>query len=42
MALQRGLPEDVECGNGTNFVGGSNELKDLKALNKKKILDTML
>ena len=25
------------CDNGTNFVGGSNELKDLEALNKKKI-----
>ena len=37
MASQRGLPEDVECGNGTNFDGGSNELKDLKALNKTKI-----
>ena len=42
MASQRGLPEDVECGNGTNFDGGSNELKDLKALNKKKIQDTTL
>ena len=23
------------CGNGTNFAGGSNELKDLEALKKK-------
>lgn len=37
MASRRGLPEDVVCDNGTNFVGGSNELKDLEALNKKKI-----
>lgn len=29
MASRRGLPEDVVCDNGTNFVGGSNELKDL-------------
>ena len=36
MASRRGLPEDVVCDNGTNFVGGSNELKDLEALNKKK------
>ena len=37
MASRHGLPEDVVCDNGTNFVGGSNELKDLDALNKKKI-----
>ena len=40
MASHRGLPEDV-CDNGTNFVGGSNELKDLGAL-KKKIQDATL
>lgn len=37
IASRRGLPEDVVCDNGTNFVGGGNELKDLEALNKKKI-----
>ena len=30
MASRRGLPEDVVCDNGTNFVGGSNELKELE------------
>ena len=32
MASRCGLPEDVVCDKGTNFVGGSNELKDLEAL----------
>ena len=36
MASRRGLPEDVVCDKGTNFVGGSNELKDLEALNKEE------
>ena len=42
MASRRGLPEDVVCDNGTNFVGGSNELKDLETLNKKKIQQATL
>ena len=42
VASRRGLPEDIVCDNGTNFVGGSNELKDLKALNNKKIQHTTL
>lgn len=37
MASRCGLPEDVVCHNGTHFVGESNELKDLEAMNKKKI-----
>ena len=39
---QHGLPEDVVCGKGTNFVSGSNELKELEALDKKKLQDTSL
>ena len=39
MASRRGLPEDVVCDNGTNFVGGSNELKELETLDKKKVQD---
>ena len=39
MASQRGLPEDVVCDNGTNFVSGSNELKELETLDKKKVQD---
>ena len=35
MASRRGLPKDVVCDNGTNFVGGSNELKESEALDKK-------
>ena len=35
MASRCGLPKDVVCDNGTNFVGGSNELKELEALDKK-------
>ena len=35
-----GLPKDVVCDNSTNFVGESNELKELEALEKKKIQDT--
>ena len=41
MASRRGLPEDIVCDNGTNFVGGSNELKELEALDHKKIQDAM-
>ena len=40
MALPLGLPENVVCDNGTNFVGGSNELNDLDSLKKKKIQDS--
>ena len=32
MVSRRGRPKDVVCDNGTNFVGGSNELKELEAL----------
>ena len=39
MTSQRGLPEDIVSDNGTNFDGGSNELKELEALHKKKIRD---
>ena len=39
MASRRGLPEDVVCDNGINFIGGSNELKELEALDKKKLQD---
>ena len=42
VASRRGLPEDIVCDNDTNFVGRSNELKDLKALNNKKIQHTTL
>ena len=37
VASRCGLPKNVICDNGTNFVGGSNELKELEALDKKKI-----
>ena len=40
MASRRGLPKDVGCDNGANFVSGSNELKELEALDKKKIQET--
>ena len=40
MASHRGLTKDVVSDNGTNFVGESNELKELEALDKKKIQDT--
>ena len=40
MVSRRGLPRDIVCDNGTNFVGGSNELKELEALDHKKIQDT--
>ena len=39
MVSRRGLPKDIVCDNGTNFVGGSNELNELKALDHKKIQD---
>ena len=39
MASRRGLPENVVCDNGTNFIGGRNELKELEALDKKKVQD---
>lgn len=39
MVSRRGLPKDIVCDNGTNFVGGSNELKELEALDHKKIQD---
>ena len=39
MTSRRGLPEDIVCDNGTNFAAGSNELKELEALDKKKIQD---
>ena len=42
MASQRGLPKDVVCDNGTNFVGGSYELKELEALDKKKLQDATI
>ncbi|PFX12663.1 hypothetical protein AWC38_SpisGene23339 [Stylophora pistillata] len=41
-ASRRGLSEDVMCDNVTNLVGGSSELKDLKALDKKKVQDATL
>ncbi|XP_078360400.1 uncharacterized protein LOC144644752 [Oculina patagonica] len=40
MTRRRGVPKDVVCDNGTNFVGGSNELKELEALDQNKIQDT--
>ena len=40
MLPQRGLPKDIVCDNGTNFVGGGNELKELEALDHKKIQGT--
>ena len=39
MTSRQGLPKDVVCDNGTNFVGRSNELKELEALNQNKIQD---
>ena len=41
MVSWRGLPKDTVCDNGTNFVDGSNELKELEALGHKKIQDAM-
>ena len=32
MVSRRGLPRDIVCDNGTNFVGESNELKELEIL----------
>ena len=40
MTSRRGLPKDVVCDNRTNFVGGSNELKELQASDQNKIQDT--
>ena len=40
MVSRRGLPTDIVCDNGSNFVGGSNELKKLETLDHKKIQDT--
>ena len=38
MTNRRGLPQEVLSDNGTNFVGGNNELKELvNSLDKKKI-----
>ena len=42
MASRCGLPEDAVCDNGTNFVGGRNELKESEALDKKKIQEAKL
>ncbi|PFX14129.1 hypothetical protein AWC38_SpisGene21740 [Stylophora pistillata] len=42
MASLLRLPEDVICDDGTNLVGGNNELKDLGALDKKKVQDATL
>ena len=39
MATRRVVPEDVVCDNGTNFVGGSNDLKELETLDNKKNQD---
>ena len=39
MVSRRGQPKDVVFDKGTNFVGGSNELKELEALDHKKIQD---
>ena len=40
MVSQSGPPTDIVCDNGTNFIGGSNELKELEALDHKKIQDS--
>ena len=40
MVPRRVLPKNLVCDNGTDFVGGRNELKELKALDQKKIQDT--
>ena len=40
MVSRCGLPRDIVSDNSPNFVGGSNELKELEALDHKKIQDT--
>ena len=40
MTSRRGLPKDVVWVNGTNFDGGSNELKATEALDQNKSQDT--
>ena len=40
MVSRRGLPKDIVCDSGINFVGESNELNELEALDHKKIQDT--
>jgi hypothetical protein len=37
MASRRGMPADVLTDNGSNFVGGQNELEELKELDQDKI-----
>ena len=39
MASRSGVPEDVVCDNGTNLIGGSNELKELEVPDNKKVQD---
>ena len=37
MVSWHGLPKDILCDNGSSLVGGRNELKELEALDEKKI-----
>ena len=37
MVPWHGLPKDILRDNGSNLVGGRNELKELKTLDQKKI-----
>ncbi|XP_074648982.1 uncharacterized protein LOC141904302 [Tubulanus polymorphus] len=40
---RRGYPDKIRCDNGTNFIGGSKELKrEFEAWNQKKIHETLL
>ncbi|XP_046329965.2 uncharacterized protein LOC124113582 [Haliotis rufescens] len=42
MASRRGLPEDIVCDNGTNFVGAKKELKELvSCLNNDAVKRTL-
>ena len=41
MTSRRGLPRDVVCDNGTSFVGGSNELRELEALESRTLQQVM-